>query len=99
MNHLGISLGRSDSKSRIPVTTALRVLDGLRQDAERADARERLMLGSMLAGREVLLFGKRVKITLEWVEGLPGGFTEEDLRQMGERMYRDAGGQDGTGAG
>lgn len=74
------------------IETVFRLVDELRRNIEWGEAREGLMLGSILTGRQVFLFGQRAKITLEWPDGLPSGMTEEDLRQIGEDAYRKAGG-------
>lgn len=40
------------------------------------------MFWLILAGEEMKLFGKPVRFTIEWPEGLPSGFTEEQIRGM-----------------
>jgi hypothetical protein len=46
-------------------------------------------VGCMLSGGTFYLYGKPVRATLEWPEGLPFG-TEEQLREMGRKMRGDA---------
>jgi hypothetical protein len=49
-----------------------------------------LMAAAMLTGDEFTLFGQRARVHLEWLDGLPPGMTEGQLRQMGEDMKNRA---------
>lgn len=66
------------------------LLDALQQmsvNAELDRQRETLMIAAMLTGGEgSTLFGKPVRFRLEWPEGRPFGWTDEQLRQYGEEM-------------
>lgn len=66
---------------------------------ENARLRQQVTLihASMLTGEGGALFGKPVRIRLEWPEGLPAGMTEGDLRRMGSDM-RDRALRDETGS-
>jgi len=48
------------------------------------------MTGTMLTGGEATLLGKPARVTLEWLQGLPGDMTEEDVRRLGEKMLAEA---------
>jgi hypothetical protein len=44
--------------------------------------------GAMLSGEEFYILGTRARVTIEWPDGLPGGFTEETLREYGRKLSR-----------
>jgi len=65
--------------------------DSLQAEVERLGEREKWLYGTLLAGGEGTIFGKRVRLHVEWLDGLPGGMTEEGVREFGRRMLPEAG--------
>jgi len=61
-------------------------IDALRDALKHADERERWMVGTLLSGEEATILGKRARCRIEWPDGLPGGMTEDQLREYGRRM-------------
>jgi len=64
-------------------------IESLRAHCDLLNEREKFIVGTLLTGGEGTLLGKRVRLHVEWLEGLPGGMTEDDVRRMGEKMLPD----------
>ena len=63
----------------------------LYEEAARLRQQITLMNAAMLDGGEgSTLFGRPVRITLDWPEGMPYGMTEDDLRAIGAKMRASA---------
>ena len=56
-----------------------------------ADAhRRREVLGAAVAAEEeITLFGTRAKVTIEWPDGPPPGFTAESFREYARKLLQD----------
>lgn len=65
-------------------------IDTLHKSLRHADERERWIFGTLLSGGEGTILGKRVRLHVEWLDGLPGGMTEDEVREYGRRMLPDA---------
>lgn len=64
------------------------LIEEQRRITELDRAREDLMQAAMLTGEECHIFGRRVRIRLEWIDEPP--MTDEQLREMGEKMKTSA---------
>ena len=77
-------------------TVMSRMAEDFRKETERQDQRFALLLGTLLMGRSAppgsQLLGKPIRITVEWPEGLPFGWSEEQLIAHGKDVFTKAGG-------
>jgi hypothetical protein len=65
-------------------------IESLHEALRHADERERWIYGALLSDGEGKILGKRVRLHVEWLDGLPGGMTEDEVREYGRRMLPDA---------
>lgn len=60
--------------------------DDLNTEIGRLHRRENQMLAAILLSEEGVLLGQRCRLSVEWPDGLPHGFTATSLRKFAEQM-------------
>lgn len=84
------------SRRTMTTETALRLVDDLLKEQEQVSQREALLLGTMLMGDSAppgsTLLGMPIRITVEWPEGYPFGWSKEQLVSYGRDVFVKAGG-------